>query len=540
MMVRRHHNRPAAEPREADMVAAAVRIAEAADADGVLKATAEGLMEILGIETAAVNRLVPADDEYEVTAVVAERADGQELLGSRYGQQLVEGEMLDPAYAVLPDIFLVPPEAETAFQAAGTGVPSLASLLPPIDAPDAWRDHALLLALRDRAGNLLAVLSLDDPSDGLLPSITSLQRGSLLLRHAGTALEARLAEAEARRGHEEAAALASIASSLNADLDERELLTRAVRGACEACGYEAAVLSVLSADGATMEIAAAYGARNVPLVGLREPVGVVLDLLQPRYLLSSSYLLTGPAALAARSRARGNAERVGRGRRGWMDHHLLVPIRLAGRPFLGVLQVDDPVDRMIPSPDRLHLLEAFAQQIALVLDALRRLARARDVATRDPLTGLPNRARIFEWIDCALTGDPGALAVLFVDLDGLKAVNDELGHDSGDRLLVAVAERLLMVARPGDGVGRLAGDEFVLVCPGISERPAASELVSDVLDAFSAPFAVDGLELAVSASIGVALARPGVTAETLVRDADLAMYRVKGPGRERRTNGGAH
>lgn len=514
-----------------ELAAASARIAAAPDADAVLEATAFILLESLRMEAAAINRLVPADDEYEVTAFLGAKDDSERLLGTRARQELIEEVMLDPAYAVLPDVFLVPPESET-MSVAALAMETLPSMRPPIDAPDAWRDHALFFALRGREGNLLAVLSLDDPVDGRLPSVDALAGAGLLLHHAGTALEARLAEVEAVRAHDEAAALAAIASSLDAGVDEGELLTNAARGACDACGYGSAVVSILTDDGEEMEKLAAVGEHLQSLIGAREPAALMRDLMQPASLLSSSHLLTGEQVVASGGTIAYRAVRTGRGRRGWRDHHLLVPIRLPQGPLLGLLEVDDPVDRMIPSLDRLRLLEAFAQQIALVLDASRRLAEAREVATRDPLTKLPNRSRIFDRIDAALAGDGSPPAVLFIDLDGLKTVNDRYGHEAGDQLLVAVSRRLQMVVRSHDTVGHLSGDEFVLVCPGMDDG-ALSALAARALAAIGRPFRVGDADIAVTASIGLAMGRPGITAEALVRSADVAMYRAKGAGRNR-------
>lgn len=512
-----------------ELVAAAARIAEASDPDAVLETTARVLMESLGMESAAINRLVPADDEYEVTALLGGLGDGEALLASRLKQSFVEEVLLDPAFAVLPDVFVFPSDPETMARVSRE-VESIPSARPPIDAPDAWRDHGLLLALRARGGELLAILSLDDPTDGRLPSEATLAEAALLLHHAGTALEGRLAEVQAGRAHEEATALAAIASSLESGLDERELLTRAAQGVCSACGYGSAVVSILSADGEAMEKVAAVGEEVQSLIGIRQPARLYRDLMRTGALLSSSHLLAGDEVVAAGGQVLHRSAHHGRGRRGWRDHHLVVPMDLAGGPLLGILEVDDPVDRMIPSLDRLRLLEAFAQQMALVLDASRRLAEAREAAAVDPLTKLPNRSRIFDRIDEALADGESATAVLFLDIDGLKAVNDRYGHEAGDQLLVAVSRRLRLLVRSGDTVGHLSGDEFVVVCPGM-DGAALTSLAARTLASIESPFEVGGEAITVTASIGLAVARPGVTAEALLRSADGAMYRAKAAGR---------
>ncbi len=127
-----------------------------------------------------------------------------------------------------------------------------------------------------------------------------------------------------------------------------------------------------------------------------------------------------------------------------------------------------------------------------------------------------------------------SLAVLFIDLDNFKVVNDSLGHTAGDQLLVELAGRLLHAVRPSDTIARFGGDEFVVLCEDIGEARDAVTVGQRVVEATTDPFKLGSRDMHVSASVGVALgAGPDVTAETLLRDADAAMYRAKegGPGR---------
>ncbi|HEV2726857.1 MAG TPA: EAL domain-containing protein [Solirubrobacterales bacterium] len=158
------------------------------------------------------------------------------------------------------------------------------------------------------------------------------------------------------------------------------------------------------------------------------------------------------------------------------------------------------------------------------------------LATHDALTGLPNRTLILDRIEQTLTRarhNQEPVAVLFVDLDNFKAINDSLGHAMGDELLCAVAERLEGVIRETDALGRLGGDEFVVVAEGIS-LAAGPELIAErLLQAFGEPFALgeEGeTRVHAKASIGIATGlRP--SAEELLRDADIAMYRAKWSGK---------
>jgi diguanylate cyclase len=158
------------------------------------------------------------------------------------------------------------------------------------------------------------------------------------------------------------------------------------------------------------------------------------------------------------------------------------------------------------------------------------------LALHDALTGLPNRAGLKAKLDAApdqATAGGDRLAVLFIDLDHFKAVNDSLGHAAGDELLVSVAERLARAAPDPGAVARLAGDEFVVVATSAGAREATA-LAAELLEVIKTPVRIEGLEIVTSASIGVAVSgdeREGL--EDLIRRADIAMYRAKELGRSR-------
>jgi diguanylate cyclase (GGDEF)-like protein/PAS domain S-box-containing protein len=177
---------------------------------------------------------------------------------------------------------------------------------------------------------------------------------------------------------------------------------------------------------------------------------------------------------------------------------------------------------------------------AVLRDITQRKALERQLvhqAFHDALTGLANRALFLDRLGHALARagrQEETLAVLFVDLDGFKVVNDSLGHAAGDALLGAVAARLRACARAGDTVARLGGDEFVLLLEGLADGDEAARAARRIAAALAPAFAVDGQELFVTASVGVALNTPDHDgAEALLRDADIAMYRAKRAGRAR-------
>ncbi len=156
-------------------------------------------------------------------------------------------------------------------------------------------------------------------------------------------------------------------------------------------------------------------------------------------------------------------------------------------------------------------------------------------ATHDALTGLPNRTRLTEHLQASLQAAEAngrSLAVMFLDLDRFKIVNDTLGHDAGDQLLREVARRLKSCVREGDIVSRLGGDEFVIVTRSVGLRAAVQQMAARLLQAFHDPFRVGASEFFTSASIGIALfPENGTTSEGLLKNADATMYRVKAQGK---------
>jgi diguanylate cyclase (GGDEF)-like protein len=158
-------------------------------------------------------------------------------------------------------------------------------------------------------------------------------------------------------------------------------------------------------------------------------------------------------------------------------------------------------------------------------------------ALYDPLTGLPNRALLDDRLNqaiaaCRRTGSQ--LAVLFVDLDGFKVVNDLFGHHVGDQLLCEMADRLGDARRQSDTVARFGGDEFVVVCPDIKSSAAACRIADHLLEELAVPADIGGVEHRLTASVGIALTGPGApdaNPETLLQNADTAMYRAKEEGR---------
>ena len=185
-------------------------------------------------------------------------------------------------------------------------------------------------------------------------------------------------------------------------------------------------------------------------------------------------------------------------------------------------------------------IDSVVQLAAIAIERTQFEDQLAHQAHHDPLTRLANRTLFGELLEHSLRRAQRAgtgVAVLFLDLDRFKVVNDSLGHDAGDELLVALGRRLGGVLRPGDVVARFGGDEFTVLCedlePGLADRQAIA-VAERLIDALREPFLVEGEEQFVSASVGIAISITGLERpEALVRDADAAMYRAKERGKGR-------
>jgi diguanylate cyclase (GGDEF)-like protein/PAS domain S-box-containing protein len=215
-----------------------------------------------------------------------------------------------------------------------------------------------------------------------------------------------------------------------------------------------------------------------------------------------------------------------------------VPVAGEGDAPFGVLGMYATAPRAFDDDDL-----AFLQSVANVLTgALLRQAAERGLrhqALHDPLTQLPNRALLLDRLRLALArrrrDHDRWVAVLYLDVDDFKGINDSLGHAAGDAVLRALAPRLSEALRPSDTLARLGGDEYAVLCEGLEEVAESLAIAERLLDVAGRPVDVAGVTLRPTASIGIALAGPGSTieGEDLVRDAGVAMYRAKRAGRGR-------
>ena len=216
-----------------------------------------------------------------------------------------------------------------------------------------------------------------------------------------------------------------------------------------------------------------------------------------------------------------------------------------GEPMVGKLEQETFLDRTGPwvSSTKMPLRDERGQIIGtfgISRDVTAQIKAEKALAYQvlhDPVTGLANRAALMDRLSqglAALERQPGRLAVLFVDLDHFKEINDSFGHDAGDQVLTEVGRRLSLLSRHVDTVARLGGDEFVLLCGALRDDDDVSLIGDRIVREIRAPFMKDGRDLSITCSVGIAVTRDPLTeSERLIRDPDEAMYGVKETGRNR-------
>jgi len=293
-----------------------------------------------------------------------------------------------------------------------------------------------------------------------------------------------------------------------------DLMHEACRLVTDTLAVDGAAVGQLMPDGVTFRVQADSGA------GLRGLVVPVEGTLFERLLGPEGVALLRPGApappLSEPLRAAGVRSAGG------------VRIGPGDRPFGGLVAFSRTPGRL--HEDDVHFLSSVANVLADAAARDEADAEVRWRATHDTVTGLPNRAHLETLLRARLDEGRGA-AVLLVDLDDFKVVNDSLGHQVGDDLLRAVAERLRRATGADDLVARFGGDEFVLAVPGVTEAGDAEALVRRVLEVFGRPFEAGGERHHLRASVGVALGDAGAEPQELLRDADTAMFRAKERGR---------
>ncbi len=219
-----------------------------------------------------------------------------------------------------------------------------------------------------------------------------------------------------------------------------------------------------------------------------------------------------------------------------LGHRTLVMLPLVVRgDAIGIVELSSERAQAFTERD-IELAQLLVREAATTFDNARLYDELRQLAYRDPLTGLANRSRLQDRVDHALERirgrSPNHAAVLFIDLDHFKHLNDRFGHAKGDRALQVIAERIRTIIRPGDTAGRLGGDEFAVLLEDVESSDVVVAVCQRLLDGLVQPIELGDASPVVGASIGYALSGPdSETSENLLRNADIAMYAAKAAGR---------
>ena len=527
-------------------VAAAVRTG--GDLRSVLEAVAGAIAGPLGYGAVVINLYRPAWDDYEVVVVLG-NAESQELLmGQTSGREDWAG--------LLSERFL---REDTYFVPAGEydwDEENVRSYTPEIqvsDDPDAWHpDDALMVPLRSAAGEVLGIVSVDEPVTGRRPTQVELELLSTVVANAAVAVE-QAQTAETGRKHRAAVEhLLTVSAQLTERRTAEEVLDAVCWGTREALGFHK-VVAFLAEEGKLVPLSGVGFTEERAAVFPHVPVEAVAPLLAPEHLRHGCVVMERDDGVGLTPEFGGVYSSVsnGRGPLAWNHHWVVVPLYDSAGRLDGMMWVDDPKDRLLPSDDALQALRVFANQAMGAIESARRLERLEHLAAHDPLTGLRNRRGFEQGINRHLDdlGARGELSLLVIDIDHFKRINDSLGHDAGDAVLRRFAEVLRACAhgpggheragmaqgaRPAGGADvptRLGGEEFALVLPNAGES-AALALAEHVRMMVRSQFA--SFACPVSVSVGVASRGPEARdAGELMRAANRALYAAKRLGRDR-------
>jgi diguanylate cyclase (GGDEF)-like protein/putative nucleotidyltransferase with HDIG domain len=500
------------------------------DLEAVLTAIAEGLLRATGFKAVVINLRRPEWDDFEIVVSLGEEDDAYEALMGATTTWADWGPFLVPEHETAGSYFIPAGTMDWSFDHASY-VPDR----PASDDPRDWHpEDALLVPLTDSDGELLGIVSVDEPVSGRRPDAAQLELVALACAHAAAAIEHAQATAAARRHSAAVEHLLRVSARLGAGRSLDDALREVCAGIRDALGFAKVCVHLPDRETGAIRPRASVGWAADVLAGLpaarQEDIEELFapDRLQEGCALYE--LEEAHALVPAFMHGLYPSERNGRGPEAWDRHWLVVPLYDRGGAFSGLIWADDPEDRLLPTPERLQALRAFANQAATAVESARQLAGMRHLAEHDPLTGLRNRRGFREGIDSHIAG-VRAVSLLICDLDNFKRVNDSLGYEAGDEVLAIFSALLRQCTRDGDVPTRLGGEEFALVLPGAGEADAmavAERLRRAVTERFAAHPA------SVSVSVGVATTGPGLTSTSaLMRAANRALHAAKHLGRDR-------
>jgi len=491
------------------------------DLQEVLEDVCRTIGELVGYRAVVVNVYRPAFDDMLTSAAVGSEEAVQQLVGESSPRETWV-PLLHERFERRGAYFI--PGGEIDWD--GLGIESYVPPIPPSDDPDAWTaDDALFVPLRDPKGLLIGVISVDEPDTGRRPNDDEIDALVAIAGHAALALRMAQDTANDVQHQRMLEGILEVSARVAEAEDPEGILQAVCDGIRDALGFDTVVIELAPRPDMPLVPAASSGWHGEPRVSEAITLDALEAMLTDEFEIAGCYLLPTQVAdeRLKSSPVDFHAELYGRGPNAWSRHWLVVPLTEPQGRRRGVIWVDEPRDRLLPTRGRLQALRLFANQAVAALQSADQALKLRHEATHDALTGLLNR-RAFRARLGREVGEPEpAFALILCDMDNLKRVNDTLGHEAGDIALKLLADALRSGLRRDDAY-RLGGDEFAIVLPGATELDA--QRVSRRLQEAVSRASHDPIDV-VEASFGIAVYEEGESPDRLVARADQVLYQAK-------------
>ncbi len=491
------------------------------DLQEVLEDVCHAIGGLLGYRAVVVNVYRPAFDDMLTSAAVGSEESVRALVGKSSPRETWV-PLLDERFARRGAYFV--PSGK--FDWEGLGVDSYVPRIAPSDDPDAWRaEDALFVPLRDPKGLLIGVISVDEPEHGRRPADDEIDALVAISQHAALALRMAQDTANDMQHQRMLEGILEVSARVAEADDPEDILQAVCDGIHDALGFEKVVIELAARSDMPLVPHAASGWQGDARISKAITLDALAPLLTDEFEVAGCYLVpTEVADERLNHHAREyDSELHGRGPDAWSRHWLIVPLTEPQGRRRGLIWVDDPRDRLLPTRARLQALRLFANQAVAALQSADQALKLRHEATHDALTGLLNRRAFRARLARELAEPDAQFALILCDMDNLKRLNDTLGHEAGDLALRLLADALRTGLRRDDAY-RLGGDEFAIVLPGTSELDA--ERVVKRLQHTVSTAARDPIDL-IQASFGVAAYEPGESTDRLVARADAVLYQSK-------------
>ena len=493
----------------------------------LLGAIARTVSESLGYESVVINLFRPAWNDFEVTTVHGSDEARSVLLGrlrtiEEWSLLLADRFLRRGAYHV--------PAGQFDWSSTGQAyVPDM----PAGTGEDAWHpEDGLFLPMRHHDGHLLGILSVDVPVSRRRPTDEELDVLVSVADHAALAVQAAQEDTDAARHRLALQQLLQVSSRLTAEPSMDEIMADVCAAVRDALGFQN-VMAVFAEPSTGQLVPRA--AAGWPLDRFSKELFLtdVEPLFDPAFEVEGCFLLSNVEARKriAEDKFMHVSERNGRGPRAWNRHWLIVPLRDGDGNTIGTLVADDPVDRLLPSNEKLQALRIFANQAAAAIVAAEQVHQLRFLADHDPLTRLLNRRAFVERLESEVARSVRynrSVGLVICDLDGFKDLNDRYGHIAGDAALQSFAEFVTNALRKPDDAFRIGGDEFAFLLAEATDEDARGVVarVTTLIESSD-----DEQLRSLRASFGVASCpQDADDAQALFRLADEALYEAKRAG----------